>query len=415
MRILFLSAHPAVSLTDSQGYAIRIAELIDSLRELGHEVVPLIAGDEKGRRTAQRVYKQRIKRLIPTSIAQIVRELSFLLLDYQLYQRYRGQVARIAPDVIVERYSFFNRTGMWLAESFGLPLVLDDISPTWEEEVYFKRALKGLAHRIQMQVFQRADGLVAVSTPIKTHLVSLGVPQEKIRLIHNGADCERFSPVIDGRSIRKKYDLADELVVGFVGGFLPWQGVETLLDVALDLVEPAHNIHFMLVGPAHHWSSLGDSLQRKMEQANESGLVIFTGAVPHQDVPHYLAAMDIVTVPDFNEYGNPIKIFEYMAMGKPLIAPRVPSIAEIVTHGQDGWLMERSSPGNLLAAILELERNWELRVQIGARAREKALQKFTWQRSAHQLEALLETVCRIAGTTYQEAVMADRHLQERAS
>ncbi len=401
MKILFLSSHPAVSLMDSQGYAIRIAELIDSLKELGHEVVPLIAGDEKGRQTAQRVYKQRIKRWIPAPIAQIVRELSFLLLDYQLYRRYCSQVAVIAPDVIVERYSFFDRTGMWLAEYFGLPLVLDDISPTWEEEIYFRRALKGLAHRIQRQVFQRADGLVAVSTPIKTHLLSLGVPQEKIRLIHNGADCERFSPAVDGRSIREKYGLQNKIVVGFVGGFLPWQGVETLLDVALDWRESAANIRFLLVGPAHHWSSLGLSLERKMMVAQESGRVIFAGAIPHQDVPSYLAAMDIVTVPDFNEYGNPIKIFEYMAMGKPLIAPRVPSIAEIVTHRQDGWLMEHSSPENLKGAILELAQSPELREQIGTKARKAALQKFTWHRGAQQLEALLETVCRTREMTYQ--------------
>jgi len=392
MRILFLSAHPAVSLSDAQGYAIRIKELVGALGELGHEVIPLIAGDQRARLSAQRVYKQRIKRFLPPKIAQILRELFFLVMDRQFYLHNRREVERIAPDVILERYSFFNRTGMWLASDFSLPLVLDDISPTYEEEIYFQRALRRLAHRIQDQVFARADALIAVSTPIREYLIGLGIPPPKIFTIHNGADCVRFSPEVDGSEIRERFGLADQTVVGFVGGFLPWQGVEALVDAALEAGEKVGRVRFLLVGPSDHWSVLDPSLERKMVRASTDGSVIFTGPLPHHEIPRHLAAMDIVTVPDFNDYGCPIKIFEYMAMGKPLIAPQVPSIAEIVTHGQDGWLMEKSSTKNLMDAIEYLSENPGIRRQLGLGARQTALQKFTWSRIAEQLESVLESV-----------------------
>jgi glycosyltransferase involved in cell wall biosynthesis len=127
-----------------------------------------------------------------------------------------------------------------------------------------------------------------------------------------------------------------------------------------------------------------------MMRAGSDGSMLFTGPLPHHEVSRHLAAMDIVTVPDFNDYGCPIKIFEYMAMGKPLIAPRVPSIAEIVTHGQDGWLMEKSSTRNLMGAIEYLNENPRIRQQLGLGARQTVLQKFTWSKIAEQLDSVLE-------------------------
>jgi glycosyltransferase involved in cell wall biosynthesis len=386
MRILFLSAHPAMSLSDSQGYVTRILELIGGLAELGHEVFPLIAGDQKARQTAQKVYKHRVKRLVPPKIAQVVRELTFLFLDRQYYSYCQREVKRVQPDVILERYSVFHRTGMWLATRFGLPLVLDDIAPLWEEDVYFRRGLPGVARRIQEQVFARADGLIAVSGAMKSYLIQNGVPEHKVTVIHNAADHKKFAPDVDGSEIRERYGLADKTVVGFVGAFLPWHGIESLINVALDLKKKNERMRFLLVGPDNHW--MPESSSFKQMTANVNGMVVFTGPVPHKEVPKHVAAMDIATMPKSNNYGSPIKIFEYMAAGKSVIAPRLPPIEEIITHGQDGWLVDMNDLGNLNNAIEYLGENPQVREKIGIRARETVIRNFTWLNQARLLECV---------------------------
>jgi glycosyltransferase involved in cell wall biosynthesis len=375
-----------MSLSDSQGYATRILELVGGLVELGHEVFPLIAGDQKARQTAQQVYKRRVKRLVPLKIAQVIRELTLLFLDRQYYLYCQREVERVQPDVILERYSVFHRTGMWLATRFGLPLVLDDIAPLWEEDVYFRRGLPGLARCIQDQVFTRADGLIAVSGTMKSYLVQNGVPEHKVTIIHNAADHKKFAPDVDGSEIRERYGLGDRIVVGFVGAFLPWHGIEGLISVALDLKKNNEGVRFLLVGPNSHWMLENSSF--KQMTADGNGMMIFTGPVPHKEVPKHVAAMDITTMPKSNNYGSPIKIFEYMAAGKTVVAPRLPPIEEIITHGQDGWLVDMNDLSSLNDAIEYLGQSPQIREKIGIRARETVIRNFTWLNQARLLECV---------------------------
>jgi glycosyltransferase involved in cell wall biosynthesis len=229
-----------------------------------------------------------------------------------------------------------------------------------------------------------------VSGAIKAYLVETGVPTQRIHVIHNGADCHRFSPDIDGTEIRERFGLGNRVVVGFVGGFLPWHGVETLLDVVANHRSRTERMCFLLVGPASQGVNADSSLFRKMESANNGGSVIFSGPVPHRNVPKYMAAMDIAVMPNSNRYGSPIKIFEYMAMGKSVVAPSLPPIEEIITHGKDGWLVDPTSSEDLWNAIEYLYKHPQIRHQMGIRARETVLRMFTWSQHAERLGLVLD-------------------------
>ena len=248
--------------------------------------------------------------------------------------------------------------------------------------------MKGLARRIQGQVFARADALIAVSGAIKAYLVETGVPTQRIHVIHNGADCQRFSPDIDGTEIREHFGLGNRVVVGFVGGFLPWHGVETLLDAVVNQKSRTGGMYFLLVGPASQGVNADSSLFRKMESANNGGSVVFSGPVPHRNVPQYMAAMDIAVMPNSNRYGSPIKIFEYMACGKPVVSSRFEGLEFIEDEGV-GQLAEPENVSDLTRVLEGLLNNKELRIQMGQKGVQLTQEKFDWELNVRKVETIL--------------------------
>jgi glycosyltransferase involved in cell wall biosynthesis len=138
---------------------------------------------------------------------------------------------------------------------------------------------------------------------------------------------------------------------------------------------------------------VGEGLEREWcaRIARELGLadtVVFTGSVPHEQVPQYVAAMDVATVPygkldQF--YFSPMKLFEYMAAGRPTVAASLGQIAEVVDHGRDGWLYEPGNAQSLAQGIDTILYNPTLGADMGAAARAKVLANHTWRNVALQV------------------------------
>jgi glycosyltransferase involved in cell wall biosynthesis len=115
----------------------------------------------------------------------------------------------------------------------------------------------------------------------------------------------------------------------------------------------------------------------------------FTGEVPHSEIPVYIAAMDIAIIPDFNTYGSPMKLFEYMAMGKAIVAPDVPPIKEIVEEGKTALVFERKNSIQAVKCIEALIRDKELRNKLGIRARNVVLNSHTWDQNAKRIVSIV--------------------------
>jgi len=178
----------------------------------------------------------------------------------------------------------------------------------------------------------------------------------------------------------------DEQVAGFVGTFGPWHGVMELAQ-AIKLVPREAPLKFLLVGTG--------KLKSEMEQAiREAGLidrVIFTGSVAHDRVPALLDACDILVSPhipladgsDF--FGSPTKLFEYMAMGKGIVASRLGQIGDVLSHEETALLVEPGDPNQLAEAIVRLSDSPELRARLGANARQLAVERYTWRHNAQRV------------------------------
>ncbi len=178
----------------------------------------------------------------------------------------------------------------------------------------------------------------------------------------------------------------DEVVAGFVGTFGPWHGVEKFAE-AIKSIPTEMAVRFLLVGSG----SLHTEVEKQLEAEVRSGRVIFTGSVIHERVPALLDASDILVAPhvplaDGSEFfGSPTKVFEYMAMGKAIVASRLGQIGEVLTDQETALLVEPGNVRELTAAIVKLIDSDELRARIGSKAREVAEREFTWKHNAQRV------------------------------
>jgi glycosyltransferase involved in cell wall biosynthesis len=178
----------------------------------------------------------------------------------------------------------------------------------------------------------------------------------------------------------------EDVLVGFVGSFGPWHGVLTLAE-AIKSIPASSGIRFLLVGSG----SLHEEVARRLSSECAERRVILTGAVAHGKVPALLDACDILVSPhvplaegtDF--FGSPTKLFEYMALGKGIVASRLGQIGEVLTHEETALLVQPGNARELSQAIMRLAASSELRGSLGRKAQETAILKYTWKHNAQRI------------------------------
>lgn len=285
-------------------------------------------------------------------------------------------------DFIYQRYSRFNWTGVALSLMTGLPLMLEfNGSEVWVSRQWDPIGELWLLKRFERLNQRAADLIFVVSDVERRNLIDSNLRSTKIIVNPNGADTDRFRPESGGREIRRRLGIEDRIVIGFIGTFGPWHGAPVLAEAAR-VVKPDVGCHFLFIG---------DGEQRaQTESIIEAGGVsaTFTGRVAHQEAPAYLDACDILVSPhvpstDASEFfGSPAKLFEYMAMAKPIIASRIGQIADVIADDENGVLVEPGEMNALAQAIEELGRDEALRERLGAAARRTVIERYTWRHNA---------------------------------
>jgi len=383
MRVLYLGANLRMRLSSHAAPEIRGRGLKQGLEQAGVEVIPLMAGDEINMEVSRTAYSKGLKRFLPRGIAGALRDGYEIILDRRFYRAVETRVRDMRPDIILQKHSRYGQVGVRLGRKYGAPVFLDDITPVWEGEQYGDRSLKLIARRIRKKVFSQASGLIAVSPEMETQLQSEGIPSHRIHFVPNGVDCTLFNPDTTSMAMRQKYGLVNKIVIGYVGGFAPWHKLDLLVRVAISVTQSMPEVRFLLVG-----DDRGRQVENMVHEHALADRVILSGGVPHSEVPSYINAMDIAVLPSTLNYMSPMKIYEYMAMRKPVIAPSGNSITEaVVIPYQNGLLFEAGSQDSLKDAIITLAKDPELAQKMGAQAREFVQSNFTWY---HQVRSLVE-------------------------
>jgi glycosyltransferase involved in cell wall biosynthesis len=244
-----------------------------------------------------------------------------------------------------------------------------------------------LLERFERLNIEAATRIFVVSEVERQNLLRANVPGEKIVVNPNGVDTERFQPGIGGDAARHELGIAEhETVAGFVGTFGPWHGVLTLAQ-AIALMPDDSRVRFLLIGAGR----FRDEVEQIIRDAGKEKQVIFAGHVDHQKVPALLDACDILLSPhvpledgsDF--FGSPTKLFEYMAMGKGIVASRLGQIGDVLVDEETALLVEPGNVSELQSSILRLASSPELCARLGAAARRAAVERHTWKRNAQRV------------------------------
>ena len=243
---------------------------------------------------------------------------------------------------------------------------------------------------------EAASLIVAVSEPLRDELIHRGVPSERILVNPNGVDPHLFHPDCGGKEVRARLGFEPhDVVVGFVGTFSYWHGVAVLQDAILQILSEnaasgeLPRIRFLLVGQGLLHAEMRQALCRYEERGN----VLLPGRVPHDRVAAYLDACDILcsphtTMPDRTPFfGSPTKLFEYMGVGKAIVASNLDQLGRVLRHNQTAWLVPPDHPQELAEAIRLLARQPALRQRLGSNAAADAEQHYTWRHNAKRVLA----------------------------
>ena len=296
-----------------------------------------------------------------------------------------AEIERQQPDLIYQRYSRFSWAGVDASLKTGVPLFLEyNGSEVWVGRHWDRVNMLDLLERYERLNLSAAARIFVVSEVERRNLLGSGINNEKIVVNPNGVDVDVFRPNSGGTKERQKLQIdRGTIVVGFTGTFGPWHGVLELAK-AITLIPKERGLHFLFIGA-------GQLLGQTKEIIVRAGLldhVTFTGSVDHTRMPALLDACDILVSPhvplaaNTEFFGSPTKIFEYMAMGKGIVASRLGQIGEVLSHEQTALMVEPGSVEELSEAIVCLAQDKSLREHLGAAARREAVERHTWKRNA---------------------------------
>jgi glycosyltransferase involved in cell wall biosynthesis len=356
---------------------IHVASMVEAFRRLGHEVqVVAMIGERTNVPSARTRRLDRLVRVTPRALYEAM-EVGY---SVPAYYALMAHIRSWRPDVLYERYALFNLAGVAAARRAAIPIVLEVNAPlAWERAHYERLSLRRLATRCERLACAHADLVEVVSTPLKSHLVELGVPADRIAVVPNAADPSIFRPDPAARSaVRRALRIAeDRVVIGFAGILRAWHGVELVVE-AVSRLGPRAPVQLLLVGD-------GPSRRDIETFARTRGLeeqVTITGRVAHGEIPRHLAAFDIAVSPRATFYASPMKVPEYMAVGLPVVAPRMPNLADLIVDGQDGVLFAPEDPAALATALSRLICDSGTRARIGRAARDRIARGRTWEHNA---------------------------------
>jgi glycosyltransferase involved in cell wall biosynthesis len=378
MKILY---HHRIRSKDGQ--AVHLEELIAALRALGHEV--LLVGPQAFAR-ASFGHDPKVLALAKKLIPNLIYELLELGYNVPAYLRLKRACREFEPDVIYERYNLYLTAGITCARHLGLPLLLEVNAPLSRERARFGGlGLPGLAKKLERRIWQSADFVLPVTGVLAGEIVADGVSAERVVLIPNAIDPAEFPSEADGEKAKRRLGLPGKLVLGFTGFVRDWHGIDSMLEfLARRDVPPS--LHLLIVGE-------GPAVPALTAQAHELGIidrVTFAGLIGREELPMYVSAFDIALLPRCVDYCSPLKLFEYMAAGKAIVAPDQANIREILAAGDSALLFDCDSPDAMTSAVLRLTNDAGLRTRLGSAARALiASRGYTWRRNAERVAALV--------------------------
>lgn len=414
MKILYVCPDLGIPVLGRKGASVHVRELVAAFGRAGHSVVVAAPQLNKSPWEEPAPIEAPVLHLPPgpEAVAAVLAlktfndtlgvenslpgELRRILHDQEWGVRLKRRFENHRPDFIYERASLYATAGAFLARELDRPLILELNSPlAVEQTTYRATGLGELAAQAERWTLARADAVLAVSDLLRDYAVSLGADPGKVHVVPNGVDAQRFHPADTNPAVRERWGLDGGPVLGFVGGLRPWHGVEALPAVLERLVPDHPGARLVIAGDG----PLRAELERDVRRRGLAGSAVFTGSLGHEEVAPLMREFDVALAPyprpEHDFYFSPLKLFEYMACGVPVVAAGLGQIGEVVRHGETGLLYPPDEPDALVEACDRLLADPGLRRRIGFAAAREVRDNYTWDNNAGRVVTLAESL--IAG------------------
>jgi glycosyltransferase involved in cell wall biosynthesis len=392
MKICYVA--PSEDVPSNYAGAIHTFEIAKNLVSEGHEVhiVAKFTGGEKEEKiegvNIHRVYSTK-KRIFgyPSTLVNSVRITSDIIKKYDI-------------EIIHERMTLPGGVGAITSKLFNIPCLLEVNGPVLEEHIALGNIPNHSHRRIlkwwRSQVLPIYGAYYVQTRSLREIMMDWGLSDKKVHVIPNGVDINRFHPDINGMEILHKYQLDGKNIVTFIGTSREWHGVTLLISSIPKILQEYPDTKFMIIGTGPEQPAI----EKMVSDLNLQRDVLLLGTVPYRDIPKFISASTICVAPfqpskldtmkKYGLYFSPIKLFEYMACGKPIITTRVGEVNNLFEDRKDAYLIEPRKQ-ELADAAIHLLGDEQMRDQLGKMAREK-VKEYTWENTTSGVMGAYQTL-----------------------
>tara|TARA_B100000212_G_scaffold89121_1_gene65337 strand:- start:4542 stop:6623 length:2082 start_codon:yes stop_codon:yes gene_type:complete len=288
--------------------------------------------------------------------------------------------------------------GAKAAKALGIPSIYEirgfwHLTQSTKREGYEDSDHYRLSERFEIETAKESDYVFTITQALKDILVDNGVDEGKISILPNAVDSSKFNIAPKDRKLERELGFEGKVVIGYIGSFVEYEGLDLLLEACSILKEKHGDIfRLLLVGD-------GDTMQLLRRTARFLQLedqVVFTGRIPHDDVQRYYSLIDIAPLPRKGlrvcELVSPLKPFEAMGAGKVLITSSVQALAEIVQDGITGMVFEKDNSADLADKLETAILDEKLRKNIGENANRWVIENHSWDVISQRVTSLYDTI-----------------------
>ena len=379
---------------------VHISSIVRSLEKLGHQVTVISPPgiDPMSNAGNAPIDKSRVKtsgintvwKFISKHLPNFLFEAIEIIYNIPSSIRIEKELRNKQYDIIYERYAFYMVSGVIKANKYNIPFVLEANEVNGIKDRARKQSFSFLCNYFEKFLFHRCTSIHTVSSYLKNMIIDQGVSSEKISVIPNAIDPDRFTgKKCEVDVLRERYNLNNKTIIGFAGWFDNWDRLDLLIEVYRDLKPELPELALLLIGD-------GDVLNDVREFVEKYDLqdVVLTGAVDRSQIHQYLSLLDIAVITHSNEFGSPVVMFEFMGLKIPIIAPKLLPVTDVLMDHETALLFDILDMNQLSDAIRLLASDTGLSSKISEKAYDLLVSKHTWIRNAEHIIESSETTHR---------------------